>query len=375
MTHLVFVVNVDWFFKSHRLPLAIEALNRGYMVSLVTENTGLFEEFTSYGIHCYEIKFGRGYSNPFNELFKIFKLYKYYKALQPNIVHHVTLKPYLYGSLILRLFKFNILNVIAVTGLGYLFTSKKTSFLGKILKFSLKFAISKKNKTKFIFQNCDDFIFFDQLLKLNSKDVFLIKGSGVDHYIFQRKPNYPRNESNKKRITLVARILRDKGIIEFIKAAKLLKEKLYGECLFVIVGDIDILNPSSISEFELLKLLDNDYIVWMGFKDNVKDVYEDSYLACMPSYREGLPKSLVEAMAMSLPIITTDAPGCKECVEEGVNGFLVPIGDYYILSNKIYQLVKNEKLRNSMGLASRRKMELEMSLSTIIQQTFSVYES
>lgn len=375
MRHLLFVVNVDWFFKSHRLPLAIEALSRGYSVSLITENTGLFSELQQHGIKCYDLKFGRGYSNPFSELKNLFLLIKYYKSLEPDVIHHITLKPYLYGSFVaVRILKKKILIVNAITGLGYLFTANKKSYLGQILKLLITISIPQKNSIRYIFQNIDDYSFFQKIIYLNRKNVFLIKGAGVDCNYFIKKNISKQSNDIKIRVTLVARILKDKGILEFVNAANILKNKLYGKCEFLIVGGLDLENPSSLSQSDLYNLLDNNYIIWLGNRNDIKEIYQESHIACLPSYREGLPKSIIEAMAMSLPIITTNAPGCRECVQDGVNGFLVPVGDYLLLSKKILQLVENENIRIKMGIESRKKMVSEFSLSHIIAQTFLVYE-
>lgn len=368
--HIVYVVNVDWFFKSHRLPLALEALRRDYRVSLITENTGLFNELSALGLRCYHLQFGRGYSNPIHEIIIAFKLYNYYKKLSPDIIHHVTLKPYLYGSLAARANDKKHLIINAVTGLGSVFANDKKKSIGFLIKQTIKLLFNNKEKTKFIFQNEDDLNFFKKIIKIENNEYSIIKGSGVDEKVFSKS----NNESNKITVTFVGRILQDKGVFEFIHAAKILKSKLFGKCEFLLVGSIDSLNPSSIKESTLINLLEENYITWLGHRTDIKEIYNNTDIACLPSYREGLPKSLVEAMAMSCPIITTDAPGCRDCVDDGHNGFLVPIKDYEILADRILTLVNDEQLRLTMGKASREKMVEEMSLDKIIEQTFSLYE-
>jgi glycosyltransferase involved in cell wall biosynthesis len=170
-------------------------------------------------------------------------------------------------------------------------------------------------------------------------------------------------------------MLKDKGVFEFIAAAKKLKESLFGHCVFTLIGGIDLMNPSAITESELINELEDEYIIWLGHRNDIMDVYNSTDIACLPSYREGLPKSLVEAMAMSCPIVSTDVPGCRECVEDGVNGFLVPSRNSDLLADRILLLVGNSELRIKMGHASRAKMEKEMSLQTVIDQTFTVYGS
>jgi glycosyltransferase involved in cell wall biosynthesis len=168
-------------------------------------------------------------------------------------------------------------------------------------------------------------------------------------------------------------MLKDKGVIEFVNAANLLKDKYISKFEFLLVGNIDYNNPAFISEKELLSFCDNSYIKWLGFQNDVKDIYRNCDIVCLPSYREGLPKSLVEAMAMELPIITTNTTGCRECVEDGYNGFLVPVKDHVELANKIELLGLNSNLRIKMGKMSRIKMLEEMSLNKVINETFKFY--
>jgi len=352
------------------MPLALEALKRDYDVSLITENTGLFNELTALGLRCYHLQFGRGYSNPVHEMIIAFKLYRYYTILSPDIIHHVTLKPYLYGSIAARAHSKKHLIVNAVTGLGSVFANDKKKSIGFIIKQTIKLFLKNTNNTKYIFQNADDIRFFKGIIKLENNKYSIIKGSGVDEKVF----NKSNKEDDKIRVTFVGRILKDKGVFEFIQAAKLLKAELFGRCEFLLVGSIDTSNPSSIKEDTLINLMEENYITWLGHRSDIKEIYNNTDIACLPSYREGLPKSLVEAMAMSCPIITTDAPGCRDCVDEGHNGFLVPVKDYEILADRILTLANDQQLRLTMGMASRKKMVKEMSLDKVIEQTFSLYE-
>lgn len=361
--------NVDWFFKSHRLPLAIEGIKRGYSVYLISNNTGYFQEFELIGIKCFDVKFSRGFANPIFELFNVFKLVYFYYSLRPHIIHLITLKTSVYGNVAAFFFLKKVRIINAITGLGFLFTLK--SVINPLLVFFLKLVFSSKINNKFIFQNNDDKLVFSQFTRLNTNNCIIIKGAGVNEDEFVRTS--PILSNGKIRITLVSRMLRDKGVLEFIDSAKSLRPLLFSKCEFVLVGGIDLNNPSRIYEDELIAKLEENYIIWLGHRSDIFDIYNLTDIACLPSYREGIPKSLIEAMAMSCPIITTNAPGCKECVIEGVNGFLVPIKDVGALSDKIYELVSNSDLMNSMGMQSRKFMVKEMSLKKIIQQTFDFY--
>ena len=367
---LLFVVNVDWFFVSHRLPLALEALKRKYDVYLVTKDTGCEKSLKEHGIKVINIDFERSGKNPVKELSLITRLTKIYKEIKPDIIHHITLKPSIYGTIAARKAKSKAKVINAVSGLGYTFTDNRKSLSKVFLKGLLKWAFSDQ-KSNFIFQNPDDRAFYNQLGFLNGKNFVIIKGSGVDEKEFGFLAPVKKQ---KLIVVLLARMLKDKGVLEFIEAAQTLKKEFTGKAEFWLVGGIDEHNPAHITENELNEKCDPAYIVWLGHRSDVKHVYEQSDIVCLPSYREGLPKSLIEAMAIGRPIITTDAIGCRECVDEAINGFKVPVKDYQQLSVRMKQLLLDEDLRLKMGKASREKMVNEFSLKEVVAQTFNLYE-
>jgi glycosyltransferase involved in cell wall biosynthesis len=367
---ILYVVNVDWFFISHRLPLAIEALRRKFKVFLIAKDTGCFDELKDKGIECFNLNIERSGINPFKELIVINRLIKLYKEINPDLIHHITLKPSIYGTIASKKAKLDAKIINAITGLGYNFIGNRFFSINKKILISLINYAFKNKDINFIFQNPDD-LFFYRKLKLVNNNFILIKGSGVDETIFKKKR---KKENNILKIVLVARMLKDKGVIEFIEAANILKNKYQKQIKFILVGGIDHSNPAKISKEYLNNMCDNNYLVWLGFQKNIKMIYENADIVCLPSYREGLPKSIVEAMAMSCPIITTDVPGCRECVEDNSNGFLVPVRDSLILSKKIEKLILDKNLRIKMGNMSRTKMENEMSLKKVIEKTFKFYE-
>jgi glycosyltransferase involved in cell wall biosynthesis len=368
---IIYVVNVDWFFVSHRLPLAIEALQRGFAVYLITKNTGEFDKFRKLGIICYDMDFERAGKNPLKELKLINQLIAIYREVKPDIIHHVTLKPSIYGTLAAKRTQKRAQIINAVSGLGYTFTAGRRSVSKILLTLLLRFAYYDK-KSKFIFQNPDDLQVYKKMGFLNDKNYVLIKGAGVDETKFYLKEK-EKNNSGELKVVLVARMLKDKGIFEFINAANLLKDDFGNRLRFMLVGGIDEFNPAAISADTVNKLCDGTYLTWLGHQTNITEIYHDADIVCLPSYREGLPKSLVEAMSVGCPIITTEAIGCRECVDEGINGFKVPIGDYQILAERIKTLVNNSDLRLHMGQESRKKMLREMSLSHVIKKTFEFY--
>lgn len=367
---ILFVVNVDWFFISHRLPIALEGIKRGFDIYLATSDTGRRREIESHGIQFIEVKFERSSKNPLNELGIIFCLKNLYRKFNFDIIHHVTIKPSIYGSIAARLCGTTPTVVNAISGLGYNFTADRKSVFQKLLFSLMKFGFNY-SKVNFIFQNPDDLGFYSRLGYLTQSNFTLIKGAGVDQNEF---PLTPPVEKERLIVLLPGRMLFDKGIAEFCKAAKTLKRKWYGKAEFVLCGDIDRHNPAGATELQVKEFLMPGYINWIGHQKNIIDVLVNADIVCLPSYREGLPKALIEAMAIGRPIITTDAPGCRECVEEKFNGYLVPIKDYQLLAEKIDVLLSNERLRLTMGTNSRIKMLNELALSTVIQSTYCFYE-
>jgi glycosyltransferase involved in cell wall biosynthesis len=371
---IVYFVNVDSFFLSHRLPLALEGINRGDLVYLVTKNTGHFEFLENKGIKCINLNITRGFSNPLKDLILILKLISLFRFLKPDIVHQVTLKPYLYGSIALKFIKNPELKIVnAITGLGYLFIDERHSIFKKILFFTMRISLrDKKKRIRYIFQNSYDLQFFKSKIGININKYVIIKGSGVDENIYKR--NILRDPEGTLNIMFVARLLKDKGIMEFIEAAKSMEKQYKSKVQFFIVGGTDPFNPAGIKEEELRKQLIPGYLTWQGHTDDVRAIYENCDIACLPSYREGFPKSLVEAMSMQCTIITTDTPGCNDCVIENKNGFLVPVKNSDLIVDKIIFFLNNRELLNKFGTFSREKMIKEMSLSIVVNDTFEFYK-
>lgn len=364
---IFYVVNVDWFFVSHRLQLAIAMKDAGYEVFVLTKDTGRAGEIQDADLKFINIDFERSGSNPFKELFLIFYLNKIYKKYKPDIIHHVTIKPSIYGSIAAKSLK-NVRVINAISGLGYNFIDGRDGIIQKIVKSMMRYAFSKN--VNFIFQNPDDLSLYKSLNFLKTDNYKLIKGAGVDQDVF------PYTEPVKKlklEVIFIARMLLDKGIREFIAAANLLNDKWNGKAIFILVGDTDNHNLSAISEQEIKAAEKDGFIVWKGHQRNVIPSLINADIVCLPSYREGLPKSLIEAMAIGRPIVTTDVPGCRECVKHEYNGLLVPVKTVSELALALDKLLSDNELRIQMGIASRAKMELELSLKKVIADTYSFY--
>lgn len=365
---LFFVVNVDWFFLSHRLPLAIEAIHRGYDVYLLSANTGKKKQIEGHGIHFLNVPFERSGKNIFHEIKCIWILAKYYFQLKPDIIHHVTLKAAMLGSVAAKISsKRNVIN--AISGLGYNFTDGRNGFFQKMIRIIMKWSF-KSDHFYFILQNPDDFVMMKSVGFSQASHYLLIKGSGVDLKEF---PFTVLNDNEKIKILFPARILYDKGIMELIGAAMLLKDKWIKYIVFLLAGDCDESNKAVVHQQDLEKLLIPGYIEWLGFRKDMVNQYMESDIVVLPSYREGLPKSLIEACAIGRPIITTDVPGCKECVIDGYNGLIVPSKEIESLAKAIEELCQSRQKRIEMGKNSRLLAESEFSIDSVIEKTFAVY--
>lgn len=368
---IVFVCNVDTFFISHRLPLAIHALKLGSEVFLLTKDTGSKSVIEELGIKFINIPFERSGTNPVHEIKCILLLLKNYRRIKPTVIHHITLKAALLGSLAAKLTKNkNIVN--AISGLGYNFTDGRDGILQRIILCLIKFLLKSKNY-HIILQNPDDVSFFNNMNLVPEKNIHLIKGSGIDLSTYRFVPKgYDNN--NKITILFPARLLADKGLYELIDSAKKLFDEFSDRIVFILAGNCDLNNLASVSEAEIRSLLVPHYIEWIGFQKEMYQLYVNSDIVILPSYREGLPKSLIEACAVGRPIITTDVPGCRECVLNNVNGLLVTAKDSTSLTLAIKKLIQSPHLLEKMGLESRKLAEKEFSIESVIEKTFSIYE-
>ena len=372
---ILFLLTEDWFFCSHFLERALAAKNSGYEIFVCAKKNKDKNLIEKYGFKFYEVNFNRKNINPFYELLVLIRIFIIYKKIMPDIVHHIALKPIIYGSIAARIN--NIKSVInAPVGMGYVFSSDsiKALFLRPIVIFLLKLFLNshhgKDKKNKVIFENKDDLHYFVNLGAVIPKDAVLIKGAGVK--VEKVFINYKRNNLVPS-VALVGRMLKDKGVYEFVEAAKILKKQNIN-AKFLLIGDVDHFNSSSI-QVEVLKNWHYEGIVdWLGMVNNVDEILKKIDILCLPSYREGLPKALIEGAAAGLPIVTTNTVGCRDVVEDKVNGFLVPIKDSCKLASSISKLIKDKKLRSKMGYESFKIASAQFSSSIIIPQTLRVYE-
>ena len=366
-----YVFSIDYQLISHRRPIVEEAVKRGWDVYVIAKETEYRQQIEKMGVRFINLPINRVGTNPIEELKTCLFLYKLYKREKPDLVHHVSTKVVLWGGLMAKIAKVpRVVN--AVNGLGTFFKNGEVdSWSKRLILQIMKFSHQRKNFVTII-QNDDDKAFFIKHGIIPSNQLYLIHGSGVDLTEFafsEEKPLTPLN------LSFTSRMLREKGVMDVIKAALLLKDKYQDKLRFQLCGLIEE-GPSAISKNELDKLCDGKYIQYLGQRTDIKDLLADSAIVLLPSYyREGIPKSLIEASSIGRPIITTNSVGCKETVVNGVNGFLIPIKSPDILAEKIEILVNDASLRKRMGIESRKIVEQKFSINEVISKHFSLYSS
>ena len=367
---LFFVVNVPWFFISHRLPIAIAAKASGYEVHVVTSAGSELDAIRKKGLIVHEVPFTRSSVKLLEEAKILLALFKLYRKIKPDIVHHITIKPVLYGSLISLITKVPY-TVNAISGLGFTFLA--TGFLAvlrrALVKFAYRIAFLKSN-TVAIFQNPDDRDQFIQQGLVTRKQTFLIRGSGVDLSEY----NVTDEPSGVPIIVLLARMLWDKGIGEFVAAARLLKEKGI-IARFQLVGSIDKGNPKAIQKQQIDLWCKEGIIEWDGYINDVGKVISASNIVCLPSYREGLPRVLIEAAACGRAVVTTDVPGCNYAIQPEVSGVLVKVHDALSLADALIRLIKDDALRFKMGKAGRVFAEQEFTIQKVVNMHLDIYKA
>jgi glycosyltransferase involved in cell wall biosynthesis len=367
---LIFFVTEDWYFCSHRLPLALAAKEAGFEVSVVTRVCSHGEQIKAAGLELIPLELSRRGMNPLAELRLIARLISIYRSEQPDIVHHVALKPVLYGT-IASLFAKIPCVVNALAGLGFLFSSHslKARAVRPLVKLVFRLLLNRRNSCV-ILQNPDDVRLLCDGRVLGRERIALIRGSGVDIRQFTVLPE----PSGQPIVILASRLLWDKGVGEFVSAAKQLK--IQGvSARFVLVGEGDAANPSAIPDSQLSHWHDEGDVEWWGRRDDMPAVMAQSHIVCLPSfYGEGVPKVLIEAASCGRPIVTTDTPGCREIVQDGVNGLLVPVRDATAVAEALKKMIEAPELRSQMGARGRYLVEREFALDKVNTETLKVYE-
>ena len=368
---ILFVVNVDWFFISHRLCIAEAAIAQGHSVHIGTritshENVQLLRDK---GLCVHNIPFDRS-ASPFGFVKSLLVLSKLYASIKPHLVHLVTSQSVIIGGLLAKFFRIDSV-IFSISGLGHVFIGNNFfQSLRRLVVLNLyKFAFTVPNKF-IIFQNTNDLSLLSGSCDLKPAELILLNGSGVDLDLYSSSP---LPTSDPPIILMASRLIEPKGVFDFVEASRIFRRRgLRVE--FWLAGKPDDDNPLSIDPRLISLWQDQGLIKYLGHRADLHQIIPQCHLFVLPSYYpEGLPKVLCEAASCGRPIITTSLPGCSECVDHGVSGFLVPPREPNLLADAIYRIIYNQNLAASMGVQSRKKASLCFSQSFIINQHLKAY--
>ena len=366
---IAFVVNNPDFLISHRLEICLTALKSGFECHIICEDKPSTSILRNLGFVVHPVDFNRGTNNILKEFSTFFKLFKVLKSEKFDLVHAITIKPYLYVGIIARLIGITGM-VSSIAGLGILFSSSDIKYrFVRILVYPLfLFAFGHKNQTV-IFQNTNDRDVLKKLGVVNDAKCVLIHGSGVDldEYAYIPPP------TGTPVVSLASRLLRDKGIEVYAQAVSQLKKKGV-VARFLLIGSRDDGNNNSVTQEELIQWSSNGTLELLGHRSDIANLFSSSNIIVLPSfYGEGLPKVLVEAAASGRAVITTDHPGCRDAIEPGVTGELVPVRDPDALANAIERMLGDPILTEKMGKAGRELAESSFDVKKVVDQHMQVY--
>ncbi len=366
---VLIVVNVDWFFLSHRLPVALGAVQEGHEVHLATSLTGSQDRLKNYGFLVHPIQLYRSEAGPISSLKLFFQLFKLFRSIKPDVLHLVTIKPVLIGGLAARCASVGGV-VYAISGLGHVFLADSLygKFRRALVSVWYRFVLGAQN-IRVIFQNPDDQLALQSVSKLRAPQMVMIPGSGVDLALYQSTPM----PSGVPVVLMAARLLTTKGVLEFVQAAELLKAAAV-KARFCLVGDIDPANPASISAKMLGDWKRSGVVEVLGHRTDIPAMMAQSHVVVLPSYREGLPKVLIEAAACGRAVVTTDVPGCRDAILPGVTGLLVPPKDAQALAQAIERLVEDPKTCAEMGQAGRVHAEKSFEVQSVVKAHLAIYK-
>jgi glycosyltransferase involved in cell wall biosynthesis len=369
---ILYLDNRSQYFVSHRLPLAIavrDQLAEVHVTTLSRRDEDI-KTISSSGMVFHRLSRNSNDRSVIRPLMRAFELARLFKELKPDLIHIFTLKAMCVGGFgLLRANKPAVL--MTVTGLGYAFTSR--SLKARLLSAAVATVMPpllKRAGDEFVFQNHDDLAIFHERFRFDRERLFLIRGSGVD------LGKYPSaaDKAGKPTIVLVSRMLRDKGVVEFVEAARRLKHEGI-RARFVLAGDPDPENPAGIPLAQLKEWDESGVVEWRGYCHDILTLFSEAHIVCLPSYREGAPRVLIEAASCGKPIVTTDVSGCREVVHHKVNGLLVPPRNSRALADALRTLIRDPALRVRMGQNGRAFAESELSLDKVIRENLKLYEN
>ena len=369
---ILYIFNVSWFFQSHRLSLAKSLIDQGYKIHLASKFVRKDKlAFKEAFIDTHDIDFSRSRLNIINEIKVFFSIIRVINRVKPDIIEVATLKPVIFTGVICMFSKVKL--VVWITGLGYVFINKsrKGQRIKKFVLFIYKIIFSKK-AISIIFENHDDLKSFIRFGIVKKNKAKLIRGAGVNIKQFPFSEEPPRKPII---VVLPARMLFDKGVSNYIEAAKIVKRKYGDDVHFHLIGGVDEGNPASIPIGQIKQWQKDKIVNWLGHSNNMLDIFTKSHIICLPSYREGLPKALLEASSVGRPLVAFNAPGCKEIVKHNYNGIIVPLKDNVALAHALIQLIEDKSLRLKMGKRGRGLVEEFFEESIIFKKTISVYKN
>jgi glycosyltransferase involved in cell wall biosynthesis len=366
---VIFVDNSVASFRHDRMELCYAARDMGLEVHVAAPAGSASSSITKEGFCFHEIPMSRNGTSLWQEPATILALFRLYRRLRPSLVHHFRLKPVLHGSLAASLAGVPAV-VNTLTGLGHVFTehSERNVLLRRLISTGCKRAFRHRN-LRVIFQNPDDRAVFIRDHIIPADQTAVIKGSGVDISMFVASPE----PDGVPVVVLASRMLWDKGIAQFVEAAEILRAEGV-KATFALVGSSDPENPTAIPVEQLQAWKEQGSVEWWGLRKDMPAVLAKSHIVCLPSYREGIPRILIEAAACGRPIVTTDAPGCRELVRPGENGLLVPVQDTAALVIALRTLIENPEMRKSMGRCNRALAVQEFDLELVISQYRTIYQ-
>jgi len=367
---LLINVNVGWFFISHRMAIAQAAKAVGFEVHVAAdiESDEEISTIADEGIIFHRVSLARGSVNPLLDLRYLLQIAALIRRIKPHIIHNVTAKPVIYGSVAARVLRIgHVIN--AVAGLGHAFSGRgRSRILSTLIRSAFRIAMLDP-ANRVIFQNPDDRNVFLESRIITADQAVLIAGSGVDLNAFR----FDAELAGTPRVVLPARMLRDKGIIEFAAAANQLRSRGCN-AEFLLAGRTDENNPTGMKASELGELERTTGVKWLGHVRDMPALYRSAHVVCLPSYYgEGLPKALIEACAAGRPIVTTDTPGCREVVTDGINGLIVKPCDAESLAAALGRLLGDSDLRSRLGAEGRRRAEHEFDLKSVLKATLDQY--
>jgi glycosyltransferase involved in cell wall biosynthesis len=370
---IILFANTDWYLYNFRRSLALSLRDSGHELLLISPPGPYGERLRALGLRWKPLPMDRRSLNPLREAAFLWHLWRLFRREKPDLVHGFTIKCAVYGSLAARLSGVPA-RVNAVAGMGYVFTSQdaKARLLRPLVRSLLKLALGGRG-ARLILQNPDDVALFEQARLVDAEQVRLIPGSGVDCSRFAAAISARESFGNRPRVLLPARLLWDKGIAEFIAAIR----RLQGEgrdVEFLLAGDPDPGNPAAVPETALHGWVEEGLVRWLGHVDDMPALFASVDMVVLPSYREGLPKGLIEAAACALPLVTTDVPGCREVVTDGIDGLLVPARDADSLAIAIARLLDDPVLARKLGEAARTKALAMFDERIVIARTKAVYD-